>query len=96
VLSTFSNNTQTGGSVLWTHNLRPTLLLTASLDAYRTRANGPQSATTDQGFARVSLSTPLSARTTVFAGGRYQVLHSDVSIDYNEAAVFVGFNHSFR
>jgi uncharacterized protein (PEP-CTERM system associated) len=95
-LNSFNNNTQIGGSVVWTSNLTPSVLLTASVDAYRTNANAPQTGTTDQGFARVALSTPLSARTTVFAGGRYQVLHSDVATDYNEAAIFVGLSYSFR
>jgi len=32
----------------------------------------------------------------VFAGARYQLFDSDVAADYNEAAVFAGFNYTFR
>jgi hypothetical protein len=44
----------------------------------------------------VTVSSLLSARTTVFAGARYQELRSDVTSDYNEAAVYVGLSYAFR
>jgi hypothetical protein len=39
---------------------------------------------------------PLSAKTTVFGGARYQTLSSDVATDYNEAAAFIGITYTFH
>ena len=51
----------------------------------------------------VNLSAPLSPQTTVYAGARYQrsrayqLRRRDVrTSDYNEAAVFAGFNYTFK
>jgi len=96
LLSASENNTQTGGSIVWTHNLSPALQLTASVQGSRTSANAPSFGTTNQGAANVVLSTSLSPHTRIFGGGRYQALSSDVTNDYHEAAVFVGVNYLFR
>jgi uncharacterized protein (PEP-CTERM system associated) len=90
------NNTQTGATVAWTHNLTALLTFDASATALRTAANAPLVGLTNQGFVTFGLRAPLSARTSVFAGARYQVLRSDVAPDYNEAAVFAGINYTFR
>jgi len=94
--SGLTNNTQTGGSVVWTHNLSPLLVLTTTLDYLHTQALPPQSVRTDQGAFTVVLSRPISARTSVHAGARYQSLRSDIRADYEESAIFVGFDHRFN
>ena len=38
----------------------------------------------------------LGLGTTVFAGARYQIGRSDLSPDYNEAAVFAGLNYTYK
>lgn len=90
-------NTQTGGSIVWTNRLTQAVNLTATFTVLRTVANPPLEFRTNQGYAQVSLSTPITARTTGFVGARYQSLSSDIaSTDYNEAAAFIGFNYALR
>jgi uncharacterized protein (PEP-CTERM system associated) len=72
LLSSLTNNTQTGGSIVWTHNLTPSLTLNASADVLRTVANAPDVGETKQGILRLTLATPLSANTSAYAGARYQ------------------------
>ncbi|MGH8850162.1 MAG: TIGR03016 family PEP-CTERM system-associated outer membrane protein [Casimicrobiaceae bacterium] len=91
-----TNNRQTGASVLWSHKFTPSLVLDTTIDRFRTVANEPFEGKTNQTAARIVLSSPLSAKTTVFAGARYQTLNSDVAFDYNETAAFIGFTHTFR
>ena len=94
---TGNNNTQYGGSVVWSRQLTPSLTFLASLDGMETRGNGAaSSANTKQGTLRLGLSRPLTAATTGFVGGRYQSLTSNVAPEYNEVAAFVGLTHSFR
>ncbi|MGH8713735.1 MAG: hypothetical protein ACREYB_06995, partial [Casimicrobiaceae bacterium] len=59
-------------------------------------ANAALEGTTNQTAARLVLSAPLSAMTTVFAGARYQTFSSDLALQYNETAAFVGLTHTFR
>jgi uncharacterized protein (PEP-CTERM system associated) len=95
-LAAANNNTQTGANAVWSLRVTPTVTLAAMIEGYRTVANGPLEGTTRQGSARVTVSSLLSARTTVFAGARYQELRSDVTSDYNEAAVYVGLSYAIR
>jgi len=95
-LSSLTNNTQTGGSIVWTHNLTPSLTLNASADVLRTVANAPDVGETKQGILRLTLATPLSANTSAYAGARYQRLRSDITRDYDETAVYIGMSHIFR
>jgi uncharacterized protein (PEP-CTERM system associated) len=95
-LSSLSNNTQTGGSLVWTHNLTSALALNTSADLLRTVANAPFEGKTTQGSLRLTLTAPLSANTSAYVGGRYQRLRSDITKDYDEAAVYVGMSHVFR
>jgi uncharacterized protein (PEP-CTERM system associated) len=94
-LSLFNNNTQIGGNLVWSHSLTPVLTLTGSVDGSRTESLD-QSATSKQGSVGATLTQTLSALTSVYTGIRYQVFHSNVSADYEEAAVFVGVNHRFH
>ena len=94
--SGLTNNTQTGGSIVWTHNLSPLLVLTTTLDYLHTQALPPQTVRTEQGAFTMVLSRPISPRTSVHAGARYQSLRSDIRADYEESAIFVGFDHRFN
>ena len=95
-LAAFNNNTQTGGGIAWTHKLAPSLSLNTSADVLRTVANPPQVGKTTQGSVRTTVTSPLAANTTAYAGARYQRLTSDVATSYNEVAVFVGLTHTFH
>ena len=95
LLGALQDNTQYGFNVVWTHNLTPLLVLTASVDASRTVDN-TQPITTKQGSVRAGLTSPLSLDTYVYGAIRYQILRSNVTTDYNEAAVIVGINHRFH
>ena len=96
-----NDNTQIGGTVVWTHQLTPSLNFVSSVEALRTVDNGGAGGqllggTTRQGAVRLGISSPVTARTTVYAGARYQTLQSDVAQDYSETAGFVGLTYTFR
>jgi uncharacterized protein (PEP-CTERM system associated) len=96
LLATGNNNVQNGGTIVWTHQLTPSLSSLFSADGQQTLARGGSVGNTKQGLVRFVLSTTLTPSTTAFAGARYQALQSDVSSDYIEAAVFVGIGYRFR
>jgi len=96
LLITGNDTTQTGGAIVWTHQLTPSLVLSAAADGNRTVGNAPSGGSTKQGMVRVGLSRPISPLTSAFVGARYQTLQSNVSADYTETAAFVGLNHTFR
>jgi uncharacterized protein (PEP-CTERM system associated) len=87
---------QTGISLAWSHKLTPSLVLDATVDRFRTVANPPLEGKTNQAALRLVLSTPLSAKTTIFAGARYQTLTSTLVSPYDEAAAFIGVTHTFQ
>lgn len=91
-----NDNTQTGVNIIWTNRLTEAVNLVATLDGFHTVAPAPFSSTTNQGTARITLTTPLSARMTGFIGARYQALVSDVASDYNETAAFIGISYTLR
>ena len=91
-----TNNTQWGGNLVWTNRVTQLVNLNLTLYALRTEANAPLSGWTNQGTARLEISRPLTAHTTAFAGARYQALHSNVAVEYNEAAVFAGLTYRFK
>ena len=90
------NSRQTGISLLWSHKLTAAVALDATIERFRTVANPPLEGTTNQTALRLAVSMPLSAKTTVFGGARYQTLSSDVATNYNEAAAFIGLTHTFQ
>jgi uncharacterized protein (PEP-CTERM system associated) len=90
------NSRQTGISLLWSHKLTPSVAVDATIERFRTVANPPLEGTTNQTAVRLAVSMPLSAKTTVFGGARYQTLSSDVATDYNEAAAFIGITYTFH
>jgi uncharacterized protein (PEP-CTERM system associated) len=91
-----NNNTQWGGNLAWTHRVTPFVNLEASLYALRTETNASLSGYTDQGSARLVISRSVTTQTKIFAGARYQALHSNLAPDYNEAAVFAGIAYMFK
>ena len=95
-----TNNTQTGGGVVWTYKLTQLYTLSTTGDYAHTVPNGDvagaSTGTTDQWTFRLVVSAPLSPLTDIFAGARYQKLNSDVTPGYREAAVFAGLRHVFR
>ncbi len=91
-----NDNTQSGGSLTWTHNLTPRVTLNVTATGLQTVANSPLVGKTNQGIASLSVTAPLSTLTSLFAGARYQALRSDVTPDYNEVAAFAGFNYMFK
>jgi uncharacterized protein (PEP-CTERM system associated) len=96
ILAAGNDNTQNGGTIIWSHQLTPSLSFVASADGFQTVANGPSAANTRQGMLRMALSTTVAPMTTVFAGARYQVLRSNLAPEYDEAAVFAGLRYTFR
>jgi uncharacterized protein (PEP-CTERM system associated) len=93
---TGDNSRQTGLSLLWSYKMTPSLTFDATIERLRTVANAPLEGTTNQSAVRLVLSAPISAKTTVFAGARYQTLSSDIQSDYNETAAFAGITYVFR
>jgi uncharacterized protein (PEP-CTERM system associated) len=95
-VNALNNNTQSGGSITWTHNVTPSLSLNTEADYSRTVAIPPAVGKTNQGAVRATFTTPIATNTTAYAGARYQQLHSDVSPSYHEYAIFVGLTHIFH
>lgn len=97
VIAFGNNNTQLGTNVVWTYNLTPLSTLSLNANAYRTTAPGTNDAT-NQGAARLAVTSRLSPNMSAFAGARYQWLRSGFPgvTDYAEAAAFAGLSYSFR
>ena len=93
---TSNNTTQQGASFIWTHNLTSSVTMDLTISGSQSKLNLPLSGHTNQGAVRLAVTSPLSARTSVFAGARYQVSRSDLAPDYNEAAIFSGLNYTFK
>ncbi len=96
IIELLNNNTQVGAGLVWTYNLTAVSTLAASVDYVHTTANPPLSGKTDQGSLRIVVTTPMSANTSVYAGARFQSLHSDFSDSSRELAGYAGITHTFR
>jgi uncharacterized protein (PEP-CTERM system associated) len=90
------DNTQTGTSAVWTHQLTALLRLAVSADWVRSVANDSSGERSRQATLQSIISAPLSALTDVFAGARYLRFDSNLQADFDEKAVFVGINHRFH
>jgi len=109
-LFAYNNNTQSGGSLTWSHKLTPLVSLDASLTLTQTIANQPVpdlavsvKPKTDQGAAQLKVSAPLSPYTSVYVGARYQksrgyqIPGAEARTgDYEEVAGLVGINYTFK
>ena len=91
-----NNTQQQGASLVWTHNLTSSMVLNLTLDGSQSKLQEPLTGNTNNGAVRLFLTQPISERTTVFAGARYQISRSDLSPDYNEAAIFAGLNYTYK
>jgi uncharacterized protein (PEP-CTERM system associated) len=95
-ISQVNDNTQLGGTLVWTHNLASNLSFVASGTAARTTGNGAQAGSTRQGTINLSLSSALGPKTSISAGARYFIVRSDLADDIHESAIFVTVSHVFR
>ena len=95
-LATLNDNTQQGANLVWTHSLTPSVGLNLTTTALQTTANTQSNARTNQGNVTLTVSTSLSARTTAFAGARYQVFRANFQQDYTEAAIFAGLSYTYK
>jgi uncharacterized protein (PEP-CTERM system associated) len=95
-LSLGNNNTQRSAGITWSRGLNPYTNLVTSAGVSKTKSNVGPSISTDSYFVRVGVTWRMSPLTSVIAGARYQVQHSDFQNDYNEAAVFAGFQYTFK
>jgi uncharacterized protein (PEP-CTERM system associated) len=90
------NNTQTGASVAWTHQLTPTLSLGTNANWSRTTSNEEVAIKTRDFSVNGLLSTTLTVLTTAYGGIRYQQQNPNTGEGYKEFAVFVGLTHRFN
>jgi uncharacterized protein (PEP-CTERM system associated) len=92
------NTVQTGGDLVWSSRLTPSRTLTAMVSYLHTTGElgFTRNGFTDNGSATLMLTVPITVRTSVRAGARYQLVHSNVQPDAEEAAVFVGIAHRFH
>lgn len=91
-----NDTTQLGVGLIWTHNLTATATMNLSVNGSQSKLNAPLTGKTNTASIRLGVNQPISPRTTVFAGARYQVSRGDLASDYNEAAIFAGLNYAFR
>jgi uncharacterized protein (PEP-CTERM system associated) len=98
LLAAGTNNTQSGASVAWTHNITTMVALNATATYIHTVANAPLTGNTNQGYFLLGLTAPLSAKTTFTVGARYQILRTDITStgDYTEAAILAGLTYVFK
>ena len=90
------NNTQLGGTLVWSHNLASNLTFIASATAARTTGNGAQAGTSRQGSVNLSLSSSLGPKTSISTGARYFIVRSGLADNIQESAIFVTVSHVFR
>ena len=86
-----------GARAVWSNQLAPMTSMALSAGFRRTESETRFGLRTDYTYVRWTVSHTVSPRTSVFGGVRWQESDSTQQLsDYTEAAVFVGFNHSFR
>jgi uncharacterized protein (PEP-CTERM system associated) len=95
-LAALTNNTQRGANVVLDHALAPSVSFNVNAQYMRTSANAPFTGNTKQRSITGTLVSQLSRKLVVEAGVRYQVLSSDVSSGYREAALFAGLVYSLH
>ena len=94
-----NNNTQRGGSVVFTHKLTPLTNLNATVSRFQTIASAPFTGTSTTNAFALSASTNLSPKTSAFTGLTYTDFSSDsvfaTTTGYTAFTVFVGLSHRF-
>lgn len=97
ILAQLTQSTQYGASAVWTHRLTQLANLQTTASWWRSKEREPGNTVTDSYSLESFVTTPLSARTNVRAGARFQDGRSNVpGGDYTEFAVFAGITHTFR
>lgn len=96
VRGALDDNTQYGAGATWSYQLSPLMTFLVDARASRTEAEPPFDVTSEQFALRAGLTQRLSLRTRVFYGARWYQFESSGSSNRREAAIFAGFNHSFR
>jgi uncharacterized protein (PEP-CTERM system associated) len=88
---------QRGANVSWTHRLSGRTRTNLSLYRTHVKEEQPFSRKSVQHTLRASINTAIGPKTNAYVGARYVVFDADEGgfHDYREAAVFVGFTHSF-
>ena len=98
IVAALADSAQKGASIVWTHRLASNV--TFALDGAVSRSVPKGQDTTvgpaTQGSLTASLSYPLSPKTTVTGGARYQAFRPTAMPGYTEAAVFAGFTYTFH
>ena len=91
-----NNNTQTGGSVVFSRSLSSLTTVSVALDWSRIRALESIAVDqTKQAGASVQANVRLGPKTTLSLGTHYRKLGSNVVVGGHEVAVFGGMNHDF-
>lgn len=90
-----NNNSQTGGSIVYSHRLTPLTNLNATASHFYTEANAPLTARSTTDFFLVSVGTQLSPKTSGITGLTYTIFDSNATNDYDAFTAFVGLNHRF-
>jgi uncharacterized protein (PEP-CTERM system associated) len=98
IVNPLADSAQKGASIVWTHRLKSNV--TFALDGAVSRSVPKGQETTvgpaTQGSLTASLSYPLSPKTTVTGGARYQAFRPTAMPGYTEAAVFAGLTYTFH
>jgi uncharacterized protein (PEP-CTERM system associated) len=95
ILGAFVDQTQLGGSIVWTHSLTPTFTFNGTAIYQHSEANSPRTGSTRQGSVVATLVSRLSPQLSVHAGLRFQNLESDIANPYREAAIFAGLSYIY-
>jgi uncharacterized protein (PEP-CTERM system associated) len=85
----------TGGSVAWNLRVTPLLSMNALASHIETESRQPTGSTSTTDRFVVTFTRPLSPKTQASVGARYVIFDSNVSNDYDEAAVFATLTHQF-
>jgi uncharacterized protein (PEP-CTERM system associated) len=93
----FDDVTQTGANMTWSTRLSSIMTLTGILDYVHAKGNSSSPpASTDNGTASLTVSTPISGYTDFHYGIRYQYTRGNIGVNADEAAVYAGIIHRFR
>jgi len=95
-LGALDDNTQYGVGATWSYQLSPLTSFVLDARASRAEAEPPFDTSSKQFALRAVLTQRLSLRTRLFYGARWYQFASSGNFDRREAAIFAGFNHSFR
>ena len=98
LIMALEDSAQEGVSIVWTHRLPSNVTFALNGAASRSLPKGQDTTVgpANQRSLTASLSYPLSPKTTVTGGARYQAFRPTAMPGYTEAAAFVGFTYTFH